>query len=215
MELQVQELKVRCRAFFVRAIREIQARFVLDDKIYEISELLQPKNAHSNVPSSLAELFVRFPSLKECCDIQNADEEWRALRNLSPSVFGLNTIDEVKQLSVESYWSIIFSLKTVTNTPRFLNLKPCISLIFSLPTSNAAAERVFSSVKLIKTDHRNRLTSETLASLIQTKRWLTNENKTSATVIFPKPLMAIATKVQANKAIHPGAKSKSTDKDKE
>lgn len=146
MELQVQELKVRCRAFFVRAIREIQARFVLDDKIYEISELLQPKNAHSNVPSSLAELFVRFPSLKECCDIQNADEEWRALRNLSPSVFGLNTIDEVKQLSVESYWSIIFSLKTVTNTPRFLNLKPCISLIFSLPTSNAAAESQFCQV---------------------------------------------------------------------
>lgn len=48
----------------------------------------------------------------------------------------------------------------------FPNWSKCISLLLSLPSSNVLAERVFSQLKLIKTDHRNRLDPVTCSSLL-------------------------------------------------
>jgi len=52
------------------------------------------------------------------------------------------------------------------------NLSKVISVLFSFPFSNAAVERVFSQLNLIKRDHRTALKHETLLSLMTSKLWL-------------------------------------------
>lgn len=111
MEGNIRELQVRCRAFYVRAIKEIKTRFVFDDSAFQITEILRPENVCKTSSPSLAELFIRFPVLNEYCDRQRADQEWRELDGLSPKAFCVLSKDKIKFLSVDEYWDIVFSLK--------------------------------------------------------------------------------------------------------
>ena len=54
----------------------------------------------------------------------------------------------------------------------FPNLAKCISLLFSLSSSNVLTERIFSQLKLIKTGHINRLDSVPCSGLLKAKFWL-------------------------------------------
>ena len=54
----------------------------------------------------------------------------------------------------------------------FPNLAKCISLLFSLSSSNVLTERIFSQLKLIKTGHINRLDSGPCSGLLKAKFWL-------------------------------------------
>ena len=71
---------------------------------------------------------------------------------------------QVEDLSVEQYWIKIFSLETRSGEIKYSELRKRISLIFSLPFSNVPTERLFSPLKLIKTDIRNSLENVTLVS---------------------------------------------------
>ena len=55
---------------------------------------------------------------------------------------------------------------------KYPNLAICISLLLSLSASNAPVERLFSQLFLMKTDHRNKLKTETIAALIYVKDFL-------------------------------------------
>ena len=61
---------------------------------------------------------------------------------------------------------------TIDGRLKYPNLKKVIGCVMSLPSSNAAVERLFSLLKLIKTDTRNSLKRETLVGLIHTKEGL-------------------------------------------
>ena len=61
---------------------------------------------------------------------------------------------------------------TIDGRLKYPNLKKVIGCVMSLPSSNAAVERLFSLLKLIKTDTRNSLQRETLVGLIRTKEGL-------------------------------------------
>ena len=77
------------------------------------------------------------------------------------------------------------------------NCGRCISLIFSLPFRNIPSERLFSLLKLIKTDIRNSFQNVTLVSLIRVSYWLKNEDKTSSAVSIPKAVAGFKTKANA------------------
>ena len=69
-----------------------------------------------------------------------------------------------------------------------------VKTLLSLPYSNAAVERVFSQLKLIKTDHRASLKRESLLALLTTKMTLlkSNPSPTLRTITFePKKDMLI------------------------
>ncbi|KZS20519.1 Uncharacterized protein APZ42_012774 [Daphnia magna] len=130
------------------------------DPIYEITELLDPVNARSLKPKYLTLLYRRFPNLNTMCNRQKADKEWRDHASLPPSLFKVETSDEVKKLSVESYWG--------------------------LPFSNAIAERAFSKVDQVKTPLRNNLHNVSLPSLILAQQWLKNQQASSAFIEVPE-----------------------------
>ena len=72
---------------------------------------------------------------------------------------------------------------------------------FGLSTSNAATERVFSALKLIKNDQRNSLHDLTVVSLLRLKFMLKNENTTAAAFVIPEEMIQAVMKVKPNLTI--------------
>jgi hypothetical protein len=59
--------------------------------------------------------------------------------------------------------------------PLYQNLKIVIKLLLVLPFSNASVERVFSTLNLCKTAHRNTLKTETISAIMTTKHGIKSE----------------------------------------
>jgi hypothetical protein len=119
-------------------------------------------------------------------------------------VFECQNSDDVKQLSVDQYWKTIFRCKvanTTSRTPRFPNLIKCISFLFGLSTSNAVTERLFSALKLIKNDQRNRIHDFTIVSLLRIKYWLKNQTKTAKDVDIPDEMINAVLRVKQSATI--------------
>ena len=60
-------------------------------------------------------------------------------------------------------------MKTPCGSLRFKNLQKVVMYLLSLPFSNVVVERLFSSLKNIKTDNRNSLSSESLGACLQSQ----------------------------------------------
>lgn len=72
-------------------------------------------------------------------------------------------------LSIESedYHKVWYKLHVCPDASRWKNVLVLCELAFSLPFSNGTVERMFSSLKLIKTDRRTRLHCDTLSDLLE------------------------------------------------
>ena len=66
----------------------------------------------------------------------------------------------------------MFQAKTSLGEQDKPNLVKVVKTLLSLPYSNAIVERVFSQLKLIKTDHRSNLEHESLLALLLSKMTL-------------------------------------------
>ena len=89
----------------------------------------------------------------------SADLEWRK-----------QALEEPEDV-LDGESSIVFcrkrlNAKTVNGRLKYPNLKKVVACVMSLPFSNAPVERVFSLLKLIKTNSRNALKRETLVGLM-------------------------------------------------
>lgn len=204
LDASIKQIRVNARSFYMEAIKQIKDRFTFRDAVYSIVKMVEPSNARALQPNSLAPFFVRFPSLRTSCDPSKADKEWRDHARLKPELFGCENTDQVKALSVEGYWKVVFSCKIADSTnssPRFPLLTKCISLLFGLATSNAGTERLFSSLKLIKNDQRNRIHDLTVVSLLRIKYWLKNLSATAKDVAIPDGMIDSVMKVKSNATI--------------
>ncbi len=147
MDIRVQNLRKNYRQFFIVAIQQMQSRFSFSDPVFKLTELLKPSNAWDLIPQSLAGLFTRFPLLHKLCDAQKADNNWRSHNQLRHLFFGVESREEVKHLSAETYWGLVLNAKTANtdNCLLFPDLILCISLLLSLATSNAQLRNGFSA----------------------------------------------------------------------
>ncbi|KZS16462.1 Cc8L18.2-like protein [Daphnia magna] len=83
----------------------------------------------------------------------------------------------------------------------FPNLLVVVSYLFSLPNSNAIVERLFSFLKLTKTDHRGALKEDTILGLMRMKYFMKNTDTKSYSVQFPDELVQRVLQVRANKTL--------------
>ena len=88
-----------------------------------------------------------------------------------------NKVDDVlleePTINAEHFWAKVSRLQDdVSQNMLFPLLSNLAFTMLSLPVSNAAVERVFSSVNLIKTKLRNKLSTEDVAKLIFVKQSL-------------------------------------------
>ncbi|GBP42652.1 Putative nuclease HARBI1 [Eumeta japonica] len=109
----------------------------------------------------------RFPNI--VIDTENLHKEWKKHAFLDFSELNISP-----DMPVEEYWTKILKMTDETVEPMFPNLKEVIMVLLILPFSNACVERVFSQLKLIKSDHRNRLNTNTIAALMATKAAIKN-----------------------------------------
>ncbi|KAF9424289.1 hypothetical protein HW555_000428 [Spodoptera exigua] len=100
---------------------------------------------------------------------KNLHKEWKKHAFLDFSELNMSP-----DLPVEEYWNKILKMTDGTGEPMFPNLKEIIKVLLVLPFSNACVERVFSQLKLIKSDQRNRLNADTIAALMATKAAVKN-----------------------------------------
>lgn len=155
-----------CLAFYLELVSQIKKRFVFDQPIFEIIKVVDPLEAQSFATKSLEHVLKTFPVLNEYIDPQKLDNEWREHALLDYTAF---EIDASKP--AEEYWQHIFILKNAAGVKIFQSLEVLINFLLVLPFSNVSVERIFSNVFNIKTDHRNKMNSDTLAALLHTKRY--------------------------------------------
>lgn len=189
------------RNFYVTAVSEIKKRFNFDDEVFKLLPMVKPKNARHLSPQSLSSLFKRFPVLCDKVNVDDAENEWRTHVNLPDEYFNVSSNHEYVEMDPEFYWNRVFSSKSPSGNPQFSNLKICISLLLSLPFSNASAERCFSVMKDTKPPKKNNLHDKSVDGVMKGKMWLKNQKQTAATIDIPADLMKLAKKVKSNGAI--------------
>ena len=71
---------------------------------------------------------------------------------------------------MQVFWQNVKTLTLGDKTLVFPKVSQFVENILSLPHSSANVERIFSSVNLLKTKQRNKLSSETITALLHTKQ---------------------------------------------
>lgn len=152
--------RVRVQMFYIELCVQITSRFDFNDATWQLLESLDPKSdAKSVVP-----LAVRFPNILSREELEDANTEWRQLKNR-----GIDNLPS-PELPVEHYWREVQAWRDVSGRPAFPKLGKLSKSLLALPHSSAAAERVFSAMSLVKTPTRNRLEVDTVAGLLRTKQ---------------------------------------------
>lgn len=91
---------------------------------------------------------------------------------LQTSRKGVHYRKGITEKNCVKFWREVGKIQRADGTFPFSNLEAFVELLFSLPHSSAACERVFSALTLIKTKARNKLETETVRGLLQTKDFL-------------------------------------------
>ena len=154
----IRKFKESCMSFLVEFIDQIRSRFITSHLAF--LEFLSPQNALARVPSSLAVVFSSMPFLKDLCNKERADLEWRQLA-LDGKFQAIKDISE--------FWKKTLQQTDVNGDKKYSNLSKVVGCAMSLPHSNASVERTFSHLRWIKTDQRNSLKNASLVSLLHTK----------------------------------------------
>jgi hypothetical protein len=156
-----------CINFLIESVKQFMSRFDSGDK-FEFLSCLAPASAYALSPPTLVEVYHNLPHLK---DVANCEEaEWRS--------HAFNT-DLNSDKTLQEYWTAIFNAKNQGQQKINPALTIVVTTLLSLPFSNAAVERVFSQLKLIKNDRRSALKQESLLALLSTKVIVLEKGKTT------------------------------------
>jgi len=68
------------------------------------------------------------------------------------------------------FWKKCLSQKVLLGDLKYPNLRKVVACLMSLPFSNAPVERLFSALKIVKSDCRNSLKRENLVGLLHTQQ---------------------------------------------
>lgn len=185
----VKTFYANCLNFLIESVRQIQTRFSLEEPIHSIVQCLDPKNAVNLQPKSLAPVFDAIPQLCKYADKKKTDEEWRSHCFCE---------ELTAQTPCLEYWDTILNKRNSANLPCYPNLKVVVSVLLSLPFSNASVERFFSKLNLTKTPQRSRLKNETLCGLMHMVYYLSNKNATSDTFTIEEKMISALKAIKSN-----------------
>ena len=189
----VQQFYLTCQSYLIKLVTQIQKRFT-DVGQYGFMAVISPSIAYNLSVPSLAGLYQKLAWLKNVVKLEEADPEWRSQATEN----GLS--DTMGELE---YWQQVKKYKTVTGNAKYPKLAIVVGVLLSLPHSNASVERVFSQLKLIKTDHRTALKEESLFALmttrLETEKANLPPNRTYAAALQPTNVMLhLHKKMKAN-----------------
>ena len=120
-----------------------------------------------------ASCLPKLSYLSNIIDVKKLDTEWRQHtfeKKVNPD------------LHWDEFWLAVRDAKTPTGEARYPVLITLVSILASLPFANAAVERIFNQLKLVKTDDGNSLKTSSLVSLLQSKMSLKNGHWSAASL---------------------------------
>lgn len=172
-------LRQRCIDFTVKLIKELQQRLPENVKILKnmsimsVTEALKPiKNLDEII--KLAEHFEKNPEV-----IDKIVSQWRNIINNKWS----NKTDTVK------FWFEVAQYKNASHENPYKELVELAFTILTLPHSNADVERVFSLMNIVKNKLRNKMSLETLNSILYIRTGLKNLDKTCHNYEIPEEVL--------------------------
>uniref|UniRef100_A0A1X7VXS2 HAT C-terminal dimerisation domain-containing protein n=1 Tax=Amphimedon queenslandica TaxID=400682 RepID=A0A1X7VXS2_AMPQE len=128
----------------------------------EMFEALDPSTDCQSKFPSLVPLVASFPNIIKESQIQQLDNEWRKL--------AIETLPFNKEgMEPEEFWGKLLEVKNGAGETQFSVLCHFMGNMLSLPHANVDAEKIFSSVNLIKTKLRNKLKTSTVRAILKAK----------------------------------------------
>lgn len=163
---ELHNFRINCLNFYIELASQIKDRFPFGNELYAQLTWLDPQNIFSNNKvNSIIPLVRKFSNMVKEDDFENINTEWRMLAELPKEKFN-------KDLSIEDFVRELSSCKNAFGEMLFPTLFLFLKNILCLPHGSAAAERIFSSLNLIKRKNRNSLNVSTCHNLLLTKEML-------------------------------------------
>ena len=173
LELEcAQEIRLKCLNFYITAVREMLTRLPFNDPFFEQLIFLDPAIALYDEGRQQIKDLIFIAKRINHVNLTRLAFEWRIL----PSSFNDIQKKELADLNLDEMWENILEYTNSVGEKIFSNLKSLVHIIFSLPHSNAEAERIFSMVTDIKDKKRNRLSADTVSSICVVRSSFQNNN---------------------------------------
>lgn len=173
-----QMIRKRCIDFTVKLTKELQQR--LPDNIKTLQNMNIMSVDHVLKPEKGMEIIKLAEHFGLNADtIDKVISQWK---NIHTNKWE-NTNDTVK------FWHEVSQYKDAGNDNPYQELCSLAFIMLVLPHSNADVERVFSTMNVIKNKLRNRMSFETLNSILQIRFGLKKFNKTCYTYDIPQEVL--------------------------
>ena len=151
----IEKVKEICLSFLQELANQVRKRLPDSFEILKDLSLIAPKNATSQVKSSIAKLASRFPSV--IADVDTLDRKW----------FLLHTKIWKETKNTQDFWDEVLQFENADGTKKFGNISFFALTLLSLPYSNGVVERGFSVMGTVKTKLRNKLAVRTVNAILQ------------------------------------------------
>ncbi len=165
-KVAIDRFRLNCLEFYIEAASQINKRFSFGSEKLEILKALSPKVVFNKEIPSLVTLLHIYSHIVPG-DMQEVDTEWRILSNSS-----ITLVDVDSTMKPEEFWSKVGKVNYMDNQPMVPHLSKFMKTLLCLPYSSTTVERLFSAINRMKTKTRNRLSTETLVGLLQTRQSL-------------------------------------------
>lgn len=154
------QLRERCIQFSVQTIKQFQQRLPANLEILEKIEAFSPYNTLKQIKDNIDPICKMFGLQDK--DIEKIDLQWKKI----------NLISWKNTKSAPEFWIEVDVFKDAANNNPLKELATLALNALCIPWLNAACERVFSQMNLIKTKLRNRMKSQLLVSLLHIRSGL-------------------------------------------
>ena len=151
----IEAIKSVCFKFLVELATQIKNRLPDNFSVLRDLDLLSPRNATSQMKSSIIPLASKVPTIAKDLDV--LEREWKLL----PTKSWCETSNLIQ------FWAEVFSSRNSTGERSFGNIGRFALSLLSLPFSNAPVERIFSQMNATKTKQRNRMAVKTSNAILQ------------------------------------------------
>lgn len=151
----VGQIKERCKQFLIVLCSELQKRVPENIKILEKISMFSLQVSSSQVKPDITEIAAKLKN-SFCSDVDSTVREWNCLHRAE--------IDN--RTSTESFWAEFNEIKDAGGNKRFRNISTLVLGLLSLPFSNAAVERAFSIVNVVKDKLRNTMSIKMVEAIM-------------------------------------------------
>ncbi|XP_045485543.1 uncharacterized protein LOC123689456 [Pieris rapae] len=167
----IQSFLEHMQSFLIQLSSQLKTRLPLNT-LFKQLQFLTPQDVVYKEFSSIANVVTQFPNLVDEHTIQKIDDEYRQLK-LDKDVSDLlesGGSNANPILSVDKFWGAVGKIRNSNGNLKYVYVSNFVKGLLCLPMSNAACERIFSKINLLKTKTRNRFTNKHVASILHVKQ---------------------------------------------